>query len=447
MARQKTIRIKEALTRIFPRRTLEKAADAVGLTQRRRKVRVHALFWALVLGFGAGGERTISGLRRAYGRATGIALVPSSFYDRFTPALVRFLKHLVAYALVQVSEPRQKLRGLLAGFRDVVATDSTVIRLHDLLQGAFKACRTNHTLAALKLHTVISVNGAGPRSVKITAERVHDGPVFRVGEWIRDRLLLFDLAYFRYQLFSRIQHHGGYFIVRLKKNADPTIVRANRKWRGRSVAVVGQRVRAVLGRLKRKTFDVVVEVDFKQRAYAGVRHKNRMQLRLVAVRDPLTREYHAYLTNIPTERLAPEEIGQIYAARWAIELFFRELKSRYRIDDVPSRKRAVVEALIYAALLTFVVSRVLLDAVRKKLGQLGARVPDERWAVLLAEVADDVARILVRRTADAKTLAREVERFLLREAVDPNASRALLRERVESGLQYEHRVTVGVHQA
>jgi len=447
MARRKTIGIKKVLTRILPRRTLEKAAEAVGLTQRKRKVQVHALFWALVLGFGAGGKRTIAGLRRAFQRATDLDLAPSAFYDRFTVALVRFLKHLVGYVLVQVSEPQRQLRGLLKDFHDLVMTDSTVIRLHDLLERAFAACRTNHTLAALKLHTVLSVNGAGPRSVKITAERVHDGPVFGVGEWVRDRLLLFDLAYFRFQLFSRIQHHGGYFIVRLKKSANPLIIAANRKWRGHSVPIVGERVNTVLGRLMRKTLDVVVEVAFKQRVYAGVRHKGRAQFRLVAVRDPLTHEYHAYLTNIPPTRLTPEEIAQIYAARWIIELFFRELKVRYRIDDVPSRKRVVVEALIYTALITFAVSRLLLATLRKKLGELGTRVPDERWAVLLAEVAEDVLRIVIRRSADTNALACRVERILLREAVDPNASRVLLRQRVESGTQYQHRVTVGARHA
>ena len=39
-------------------------------------------------------------------------------------------------------------------------TDSTVMRLHDLLEKAFPACRTNHTLAALKMHVVLSVTGA-----------------------------------------------------------------------------------------------------------------------------------------------------------------------------------------------------------------------------------------------------------------------------------------------
>jgi IS4 transposase len=419
-------------------------AEEAGLTRRLRKVRVHTLFWTLVLGFGSGRERTIAGLRRAFERATHIAMVPSAFYDRFTPALVRFLKAVVAHALGEIAQPAERLRGALASFRDLIITDATVIRLHDLLAKAFPACRTNHTLAALKMHTVISVNGAGPRSIKITSERVHDGPIFRVGKWVKDRLLLFDLAYFRFQLFSCIRRNGGYFIARLKKSADPEIISANRKWRGRSVPLVGRRVSEVLDRLKRKTLDVMVKVGFPRRVYGGVRHKDYECFRLVAVRDPLSGDYHSYLTNIPPDRLSPDEIAQIYAARWIVELFFRELKVRYRMDDMPSRKRVVVEALIYAALLTFVVSRVLLRALRKKLGALGERVPDERWATLFAEAALDILRIvLLCRPAEARLLARGLEQTLLREAIDPNVARLLLRSRVETCTQYAHRLSVG----
>src|SRR5690606_15934005 len=148
--------------------------------------------WTLVLGFGAGRERTIAGLRRAFEITTGISLAPSAFYDRFTPALVKLMKAVVGRVLAEIAEPSRQLGGVLASFRDVVMTDSTVIRLHDLLQKAYPACRTNHTRAALKMHTVLSVHGAGPRSIKITSERVHDGPVFKVGKWVRERLLVFD---------------------------------------------------------------------------------------------------------------------------------------------------------------------------------------------------------------------------------------------------------------
>lgn len=443
MARRKTIGIKKVLTTILPRRVLDRLADEAGLAQRLRKVQPHALFWTLILGFGAGRERTIAGLRRAFEITTGVSLVPSAFYDRFTPALAKFMKSVVGHVLAGVAEPSRQLGGALASFRDLVITDATVIRLHDLLQKAFPACRTNHTLAALKMHTVISVNGAGPRSIKITSERVHDGPVFQVGQWVKDRLLVFDLAYFRFQLFSCIARNGGYFIVRLKKSADPLIVEANRRWRGASVPIVGRRVREVIERLQRETLDVVVEVAFKRRIYGGVRHTDRERFRLVGVRDPVTRAYHLYLTNIPLDRLSPMDIAQTYAARWMIELFFRELKSRYRAEDMPSSKRYVVEALLYAALITLVVSRALLAALRKKLGQLGARVPDERWAALFAEMAREILKVVLRRSADALALARDLDRALLHEAVDPNVRRALLRQRVESGTQYQHRVSVG----
>jgi hypothetical protein len=199
----------------------------------------------------------------------------------------------------------------------------------------------------------------------------------------------------------------------------------------------------VIERLQRETLDVVVEVAFKRRVYGGVRHTDRERFRLVGVRDPVTRAYHLYLTNIPHDRLSPMDIAQTYAARWVIELFFRELKSRYRAEDLPSSKRHVVQTFLYAALITLAVSRTLLAALRKKLGTLGARVPDERWAALFAGLAREILKIVLRRSAHAIVLARDLERALRHEAVDPNAGRALLRQRVESGTQYQHRISVG----
>lgn len=443
MARPHSIGIRDVLNRFLPQRRLTQLAAQAGVSRRRRKVRVHALFWTLVLGFGAGQERTLAGLRRAYERATRTTLVASAFYDRFTPQLVRFLRSVAVHLLGQVAEPTRALAGPLAAFRDVVAADSTVIRLHDLLERSFKACRTNHTLAALKLHTVISVLGRGPRSIKVTAERVHDGPLLRVGKWVSGRLLLFDLAYFRFQLFSCIRRNGGFFIVRLKKSADPVVVALHRRWRGRAVPMLGRRVSEFVDKLQRQTVDAEVEVGVRRRKYAGVRHTDRERFRLVGVKDPTTGEHHLYLTNIPPGMLSAEDIAQIYAARWVIELFFRELKRHYRGDQMPSAKRHIVEALVWATLITFVVSRELLAAIRKKLGQLGDRVPEERWAGLFAEVAGELLRVVLAEATSAARLAGALELTLLHEAIDPNRRRALLLRRVESRTQYQHRVARG----
>jgi IS4 transposase len=431
VAHDQCIDIRSVLNRLVPRRRLQDLAEETGAVVRRRKVGIVELFWTLVLGFAVGNERTIAGLRRAFQKATGTTLVPSAFYDRFTVGLVRLLKAVLGEVVTKTAGPSRAMQGALAAFRDVLLTDSTVIRLHDLLAGAFPACRTNHTLAALKAHVILSVTGAGPSSVKVTSERVHDGPVLRAGKWVRDRLLIFDLGYYRFQLFACIEREHGYFLTRLKDKSNPLITAVHRGWRGRAMDLVGQRLQDVLGRMRREAIDLEVELSFRRRTYGGRRRGATLRCRLVGVRDVQSGRYHLYLTNIPVETLTAQDVARTYSARWLIELAFRELKQGYRIDEMPSSKRRIVEALLYAALVTMCVSRVLLVHLRRRLHQVADRLPDERWAALFNATAVEMLALMVRRRSDAESLATFLEPMLLKEAVDPNAARVRLLARVE----------------
>ena len=55
--------------------------------------------------------------------------------------------------------------GVLEGFRDVLAADATVVKLHRLLARRFPGTRTNSAPAAAKLHLVMSVRGTGAHKV------------------------------------------------------------------------------------------------------------------------------------------------------------------------------------------------------------------------------------------------------------------------------------------
>ena len=66
---------------------------------RRRNVDPVALFWTVVLGFGAGRTRSFAGLRRSYERAAGQCLEESSFYMRFNEGPVRMLQGALVHAL------------------------------------------------------------------------------------------------------------------------------------------------------------------------------------------------------------------------------------------------------------------------------------------------------------------------------------------------------------
>lgn len=432
MARQKSTALRQEFNRLIPKKWLQTLAKETGAVRRRRKVDIHDFFWTLVLGFGESQERTLAGLRRAFEKVTGIILEESSFYDRFTRGLAKLMKTVLGAVLAQAGSLDRTSQGAFSAFKDVLMADSTVIRLHDLLKAKWPACRTNHTQAALKAHVILSVAGCGPQSIRITSERVHDGPVLRAGKWVKDRLLLFDLGYYHFRLFARIGTCGGYFLTRLKENANPIISGVHR---GCGKALLGNKLQDVLGHLKRKVLDMEVELTFHRKAsWPNPARRDTIRCRLVGLKNAETGRYHLYVTNVPVKTLSAEEVGKVYGARWLIELAFRELKSHYAMESMPSSKPHIVEALLYAAFLTMVVSRRWLRMLRQKMGQLAERCRTERWAAIFQMVAVDLLAILVRPPKEAAGIARRMMPMIQEEIIDPNARRVHLLSRAR-GLQ------------
>jgi len=335
MAQRKSTPLRTALSRMFPAALLKRLAAETGAFRRRRRVDPVKLFWVLVLSLGNGRSRSFAALRRSYERVAGERLSSSSFYNRFTPAFTRFLRELVALGLEKLNRCAAVGAGAVLGeIQDILCVDSTVIRLHDALAGCWPACRTNHTLAAVKMHTVLNVRALGPQHIKITSERVADGPALRAGRWMKGRLLLFDLGYFRYALFAAIHRHGGFFLTRLKDNANPILRRLHRQHRGRAMAIEGLGLREVRSRLRRAVLDAEAEICFRRRHYAGHSRKATMRVRIIGLWDEARGVYHWYITNLPVDKIQAEEIGKLYAARWMIELLFRERRLALRLYEL-----------------------------------------------------------------------------------------------------------------
>ena len=335
--------------------------------------------------------------------------------------------------MTKLASNEVRYAGVLERFADVLVADATVVKLHRLLARRFPGTRNNSSPAAAKLHLVMSVRGGGAHKVKVTGERANDHRTLRMGPWVQGRLLLFDLGYFRYQLFDCIDRNGGYFITRVRANADPRIVATHRKWRGRAIELAGKRLKEVASRLKREILDVEVEVTFRRRVYAGTRRTARRRLRLVALRLPDSTEYRFYLTNIEPGSLDAHALAQSYAARWQIELIFKELKSHYRLQELPTRKAHIVEILLLGAVITLLLSRRLLRAVQERLRHTSYKMPEQRWAAIFAAAAPTILDIVVLPPRVSNVIARRLESMLLNEAPDPNRSRKLLLKRVESG--------------
>jgi IS4 transposase len=74
--------------------------------------------------------------------------------------------------------------------------------------------------AELKIHTAIGLTGNN-RSIGLFSGNTAEVKTIRIGPWLKDHILLFDLGYFKYELFSRIRKNEGYFVSRLKLQPIP----------------------------------------------------------------------------------------------------------------------------------------------------------------------------------------------------------------------------------
>jgi hypothetical protein len=414
----------------MPRRRVRELAVRLGVVQRVRKVDIVALVYSLVLGFAAGDRRSLTGIRRAYLHATGVRLAPSSFYARFNDALNVLVRTLALESLEQLASGRPKLRAVFAPFREVLAVDSALLRLHNALEPFYPSVWTHYMKASIKLGMVMNVVGRSAKSIVLSAGSRHDTHLLQVGSWMKGRLLLFDLGFFGAALFHGIAEHGGYFLCRMRKHGNPVIVRVHGP---RHQHLVGAKLRDALNVVDGDILDVDAQMVWQRKHGTRPRITTHYgSFRFVSLYNAERGQWHGYVTNLPPSAMQAQHFAAVYAARWEVELLFRELKTRYRLDNMPSANRNVTETLIYASLLTLAVSRRLYRALTTRWRANAQRIPFDRWAALVSSIAGELlALVLNRRHRGTRT--RRIERYLCAEACDPNAARIPLAYRAQMG--------------
>jgi IS4 transposase len=422
--------VRTLLTSVFPSEFIDDRARECGVVERNRDIDIRMLVWTLAVGFAVGGEtRSIAEYRRAYNAATNQSIVASSFYDRFTEELEELLSTLLEHALEQVAVPHH-VSPEFDRFRDVIAADATIFRLQQLLS-EFQA--THHDASGVMLYLVHNVTDQSVISSEITDETTHESTLFETGSWLRGRLFLLDLGFFKYRRFALIDENDGFFLSRLKKSANPLITASPETLRGNSIDIEGKQVFDIVGDLHRKYIDVDVVVSFKRREYDDQRSTDTKQFRVVGVLDPDTDDYHLYMTNLPRKEFSPEQIATLYRARWEVELLFRELKSRYGLEKFDTSKPHIVKIQITAALLTLVVSRAILRVLVDHAEKRGedATFPTERWATTFRSYA----QLILMELADLYGFPPpNIPELLYQEAKQPAPGRKTLLEEVCSDL-------------
>jgi putative transposase len=247
---------------------------------------------------------------------------------------------------------------------------------------------------------MVSAVANGPKTVALYSEKTAEMKTLKIGPWIKDRILLVDLGFYKSQMFARVEENGGYFVSRIRKNMDPILVSVEEGLsKTKSKEFTGKPVSECIKQLSGKDLDAVVKIKFKRRVYKDKQKQDEMCVRLVAVYNDEDEKHHTYITNIQKDVLNAKDIAKLYGARWDIELLFKELKSKYALDVLETKNMQVIEALIWTAMLTLIVSRRIYSLVKNNTAhpEKMVRYTQERWSIIFAENASDLLTVILHR--------------------------------------------------
>ncbi len=420
MAADNTTALQAFLASRIDAATLRREAREVGALRRQRKVDIFEFFQVVVLMVCGRGGQSIAEMRRQMAAGFGVHLVRSGFWKRFTPGFERLVSRVLGRLQREAHRNPPPLKGALRAFRDVIAVDSTVIKVHDSLSHDWRGTRSNSP-AAIKLHTMVRALTGELLQHRITAEAHADQRELKVGHWAKSRLFLFDRGYRAASSWWRIHRVGGYFVTPLARSFRPTVVSENRKHRGAARKLRGLELFAGLEGLERKVVDVNCEFQVRVRPYGKPKGRRFKQaFRVIALWRPSKRAYMLFVTNLPADSYTPQAIADLYDLRWEVETFYKTGKSGLGLNDLPSRKPHVVRTLIKAALIR---SSIAMQARQ----QAEQTLPRTRWINPLQWVhvwRERIADILLGQRPDHLTWG-----FLAMLAVDPNVKRVPLRRR------------------
>lgn len=220
--------------------------------------------------------------------------------------------------------PRYKLRIR----RKLFALDSSLV---SLCLSAFPWARYRKRKGAIKLHTLLDLNGSLPVFACVSEGKTHDARAARRIPLPNDSLLVIDRAYIDYVWLKSLLDRGVRFITRLKKNAAYRVV--GRRKADRTSGILCDQTILLTGPI--------------------TKNKYPEPLRRIAYRDPETGKRLVFLTNDFT--LAPLSVAKIYKARWQIELFFKWIKQNLKIKTFLGTSANAVQTQIWIALIAYLV--------------------------------------------------------------------------------------------
>jgi len=222
----------------------------------------------------------------------------------------------------------------------VYALDSTTI---DLCLSLFPWAKFRKNKGAVKLQTLLDIQGLIPVFIEITSGLVHDVSILDVLIPEPGSFYVMDRAYLDFHRLHRINKHFGYFIIRAKRNMK--FRRLYSRKVDKSSGVLCDHVIRVTG-------------FYAQKDYPD-------KLRRVKYHDEQRDESFAFLTN--NFEIPALTVAESYCNRWKVELFFKWIKQHLRIKSFYGTSPNAVKSQIWIAISVYVIVAMIKKILKIEL--------------------------------------------------------------------------------
>ncbi|WP_454649320.1 IS4 family transposase [Bradyrhizobium liaoningense] len=323
-----------SLTKQIPWSRFEQIVEKYGADRLVRKLTTKRHFIALLYGQLSGStslREIVTGMASHETRLYHVGATPvkrSTMSDANSQRPWQVFSELFAQMLPQAH------RGLRRATADAVRLiDSTSIRLSSLSESwaTFSA-----DVFGAKAHIVYDPNADRPVYFAVTPANVNDITAAKAMPIEPGATYVYDLGYYDYGWWAKLDDVGCRFVTRLKKNTPFNVVKENHA--ARSSNVVSDRIGHLPARLANS-------------------RKNPLQVPVREIR--ITIENGKQLRIVTNDLDAPaEEIAELYKQRWQIELFFRWVKQTLRIKRFVGVSENAVRIQIAIALIAFLLLRM-----------------------------------------------------------------------------------------
>lgn len=220
---------------------------------------------------------------------------------------------------------------------DIFAIDSSTISVSiNLLDWA----HGKYSRGAVKMHTVLNLQGNIPAFIHITDGKYHDVNALDEITFLKSAIYVMDRAYIDFARLYKLHKNDSFFIVRAKTNL-------------RFKAVKSTKVDKATG----------LRCDQLIRLQVPKSHKQYPEkIRRIKYYNKQKDMTFIFLTN--ELDLEPLEIANVYRERWQIEVFFKWIKQNLELKKVWGHSQNAVKTQLWISISTYLIIAALKKQMR-----------------------------------------------------------------------------------